>query len=381
MSDTRSTSLSTLLSLFVVVVALTPIVSYAAGECPAGMVPSVSVESSGSASTFDLKGGAGVKCIKSGREGAKDVPVDSAGPESGLEVSNPPPPPRFYDLLRRVEDEPRWNCTLREGEKSPTSGVCRADRTVCNSGPSYSINSGEIFAVPGSGSRGNPGDVTYESITRDTQTGTDSSNGFRFRPPLESAPRGNAGAAPAGESAPEPVVIIVTQSDFAKLPVKPSVASAGPERGWLPAGMVNVLHAESEAQTLQTELLGTPVAVRAIPTSYHWDLGDGNMITTSKPGKPYPSEEVSAKYSEEGWYDVTLTTTFAGQFSVDGGEWQDIDGTIEVASEPIALYSKSLESRLVNGDVPVDEDEDPCVPERSPETEGPKDPNARHREI
>src|SRR5690606_18484843 len=175
------------------------------------------------------------------------------------------------------------------------------DRTVCNSGPSYSINSGEILAVPGSGSRGNPGDVTYESITRDTKTGTDSSNGFRCRQPLDSAPRGNSGAAPAGESAPEPVVIIVTQSDFAKLPVKPSVASAGPERGWLPAGMVNVLHAESEAQTLQTELLGTPVAVRAIPTSYHWDLGDGNTITTSKPGKPYPSEEVSAKYSGEGW--------------------------------------------------------------------------------
>lgn len=357
---------------------------YSAGakpNCPPGQ--KLSVVSQGSdGGGFTLAGTGEVKyaCIV---DPAAKRPDGGPGDESSKRADTPStaPPPRFYDLLRRVENEPRWNCTLSDDKKSPVEGACRADRTVCNSGPSYSINSGEILAVPGSGSRGNPGDVTYESITRDTQTGTDSSNGFRCRQPLDSAPRGNAGAAPAGESAPEPVVIIVTQSDFAKLPVKPSVASAGPERGWLPAGMVNVLHAESEAQTLQTELLGTPVAVRAIPTSYHWDLGDGNTITTSKPGKPYPSEEVSAKYSGEGWYDVTLTTTFAGQFSVDGGEWQDIDGTIEVASEPIALYSKSLESRLVNGDVPVDEDEDPWVPERTPETEGPKDPEARHREI
>lgn len=239
----------------------------------------------------------------------------------------------------------------------------------------------EIVATPRASSGREEGAVTFESVTQDTRSGEETSNGYSCQVPSTATPGGGGAGAPAGVEAPEPVVIIVTQSDFSELPVKPSVASAGPERGWLPAGMVNVLHADHQVQTLETELLGTPVAVRAIPTSYHWDLGDGNTITTSKPGTPYPSEEVSAEYRGEGWYDVTLTTTFAGQFSVDGGEWQDIDGTIEVASDPIAIYSKSLESRLVNGDVPVDEDEDPWVPERDAETEGPQDPDARHREI
>ena len=90
---------------------------------------------------------------------------------------------------------------------------------------------------------------------------------------------------------------------------------------------------------------------------------------------------MSSTYRYEGWYDVTLTTTFSGQFSVAGGPWQDIDGTIEVASEPIPIYSKSPESRLVNPDVPVDEDEDPWVPERTAETEGRQDPDATHREV
>src|SRR5699024_11650663 len=83
-------------------------------------------------------------------------------------------------------------------------------------------------------------------------------------------------------------------------------------------------------------------------------------------------------YTQEGWYDITLTTTFSGQFSVAGGEWQDIDGTIEVSSDPVPVYSKSLESRLVNGDVPVDEDEDPWIPARTADTEGPSDPHATH---
>lgn len=183
------------------------------------------------------------------------------------------------------------------------------------------------------------------------------------------------------EAAQAPIVITVTREEFAKLPVKPSVAHAGPSDGWLPAGMPNVLHAESEPQVLDTTLLDTPVSVRATAQSYHWELGDGNTIDTEKPGKPYPSEEISSTYAYEGWYDVTLTTTFTGEFSVNGGEWQPIDGTIEVASEPIAIYSKSLESRLVDGDKAPDENEDPWKPERSSATDGPQDPEATHRKL
>lgn len=205
----------------------------------------------------------------------------------------------------------------------------------------------------------------------DTEAGSEEHVSFDCRPVSEAN----------STSTTPPVVITVTQRDFAAMPVEPLKASAGPPDGWLPVSMVNVLHADSEVQELQTELLSTPVAVRAIPTSYHWDLGDGNTITTTNPGKPYPSEEISATYAHEGWYDITLTTTFAGQFAVNGGSWQDIDGTIEVASDPIPIYSKSLESRLVNAGVPVDEAEDPWIPPRTSETEGSADPNATRREL
>lgn len=276
--------------------------------------------------------------------------------------------PDFITRLAKARDHGGYTCS---------GNVCRASRTACSAAPDYVVANGDVVATPRASGPRAPGSVTYESITRETATGADSSNGYTCLTPSDAAP-GNGGD---GGGAAEPAVITMTVTDFASLPVQPLVASAGPEDGWLPVGMVNVLYADPEVQTLETEILGIPFSVRAIPTEYHWDLGDGNTITTTKPGKPFPSEEISAAYVAEGWYDITLTTTFAGQFSVAGGEWQDIDGTIEVASDPIALFSKSLEARLVDGDVPVDEEEDPWVPERTSETEGPRDPDARQREI
>ena len=195
------------------------------------------------------------------------------------------------------------------------------------------------------------------------------------------------GAPEAGSPAAQ---IVITAEGFAELPVKAPAAHAGPERGWLPVNMVNVLHTDADTQELETELLGTPVRIRAVPVEFHWDLGDGNTITTTDPGKPFPSERVSSEYRFEGWYDITLTTTFTGQFSVDGGEWQDIDGSIEIQSDPVELFAKSLESRLVNGSEDEDDsygdnddkdEEEPWVPERTPDTEGPIDPEARHRRV
>lgn len=272
------------------------------------------------------------------------------------------PVSEFTGCGANLNDATSWNCTAHPDSCEAGSG-------------SRMAGIGDSLLIGGtSGPREPVEGVTLQGTRVDRDTGARTDLGIRCSRP------GSPEAAAASAAAP-PIVITMTVSDFARLPVEPLQPHAGPADGWLPVNMVNVLHTEPSDQELSTELLGTPVAVRATPVSYHWDLGDGNTITTTNPGKPFPAETVSATYSQEGWYDITLTTTFAGQFSVNGGPWQDIDGTIEVASDPVPLYSKSLESRLVNGDVPIDEDEDPWIPERSPDTEGPQDPNAHHRTI
>lgn len=270
-------------------------------------------------------------------------------------------------ITRTVESGVGYNC-ISDGSGGQT---CFTDANSCGTGANYEI-SNDTIGIPQAGPPPDAEEMVLVAIIRvDTEADTEEHVAFDCRPVSEAN----------STSAAEPVVITVTQRDFASMPVEPLEASAGPPDGWLPVNMLNVLYADPEEQVLETELLDTPVAVRATPSSYHWDLGDGNTITTNNPGEPYPSTEISATYTQEGWYDITLTTTFSGQFSVEGGPWQDIDGTIEVASEPIPLYSKSLESRLVNSDVPVDEDEDPWIPPRTPQTDGPKSRDATDLEL
>ena len=294
---------------------------------------------------------------------AKGSPsVENVEPAAGASTT-----PATYYTSRIV---PSGGATTCVEDASGTTN-CTTDENSCASTTNYQVGD-DITVDPTAQATWDSGDdmVLVQTILVDTEAGTETSQGYQCVPRSE-----------ADEVTEEPVTITVTLSDFKSMPVEPLQPNAGPVEGWLPVHMTNVLHTDPEAQELSTELLDTPVAIRATPESYHWDLGDGNTITTTNPGDPFPSETVSATYSQEGWYDITLTTTFSGQFSVDGGEWQDIEGTIEIASDPVPIYSKSLESNLVNSDAPLDEDGDPWLPARTAETEGPQDPDAQHRTI
>lgn len=293
------------------------------------------------------------------------------------------PVPDFFIESTRAETQTGYSCTTGAAGTN-----CNSSRNACQVGTDYNINSnGDVLATPSSRSAqgGSQDKVTLEINRVDSADGSRELLGYDCRAPGTATPPTGAGARTGtgalAADAPAPIVITVSLSDFADMPIKPLAAHAGPTDGWLPVNMPNVLYTDTKAQELDVELLDTPVAIRATPTSYAWDLGDGNTISTDNPGKPYPSEVVSSTYSAEGWYDITLTTTFTGQFAVNGGPWQDIDGSIEVASEPVPIYSKSLESRLVDGDVPVDDGEDPWIPERTSDTEGAQDPHATHRTV
>ncbi len=220
----------------------------------------------------------------------------------------------------------------------------------------------------------------------DTRSGARSSLGYRCvdtaaRPKPAAAPAADPAAPGVPAPAPEPVVVVVTQSDFASLPVAPAVAHAGPPSGYLPVNMDLIAYAESQEQTLDTVLLGTPVQVRATPVEYRWDFGDGNTITTHTPGRPYPAKDIVNRYEHEGWYDITLSTTYTGQYSVAGGPWEDIDGTVTIDSAPVSIYSRSFESHLVDPDADpgdVDGEQPIDLPPRTPENQGPRDSHPRN---
>lgn len=106
---------------------------------------------------------------------------------------------------------------------------------------------------------------------------------------------------------------------------------------------------ENKVSTANITLLGFPVTVQATPISYTWNFGDGSpALTTSTPGKPYPSKEITHKYMKRGDVRLTLTTNYAARFNVAGTGWQYVDGTIPVTGPATPLMVREAVPVLVD---------------------------------
>lgn len=96
---------------------------------------------------------------------------------------------------------------------------------------------------------------------------------------------------------------------------------------------------DTEPRQIATVLLGRDVLIRALPTSMRWDWGHGNPTVISDTGKPYPNHTISHTYAYfEGDVTVNLTTTWAGQYSLNQGvSWLIAPGLATTKSTPVPL--------------------------------------------
>jgi hypothetical protein len=108
---------------------------------------------------------------------------------------------------------------------------------------------------------------------------------------------------------------------------------------------------DNKVSTTTVTLLGFPVVVEATPISYTWRFGDGSpALTTSTPGKAYPSKEITHKYMKRGDVSLTLTTNYAARFNVADTGWQYVEGTIPVTGPATALRVREAVPVLVDPD-------------------------------
>ena len=147
----------------------------------------------------------------------------------------------------------------------------------------------------------------------------------------------------------EPVVVTVTRSDFAELPLVSPVVHLQPERDWFLVNMDMLVFADGDAQVLETTVLGVPVAVRATPVRFSWDFGDGSpALVTTGAGAPWPAEDISHVYTGEAeGVVITVTTTWSGQFQVAGrGPWIPIAGSTTTTSQSAPFRIEAVETHL-----------------------------------
>lgn len=131
---------------------------------------------------------------------------------------------------------------------------------------------------------------------------------------------------------------VVTLEDFRRLDIAPSTIESDSGGFGLIRANTN-FYATEEPQTLNTTMLGQAVAIQAVPVRWTWDYGDGSEpLSNPFPGGPQrefnQETTTSHAYQDTGEFSVGLSTSYRGQFSVNGGPWIAIPGTAEVPSAP-----------------------------------------------
>jgi hypothetical protein len=136
---------------------------------------------------------------------------------------------------------------------------------------------------------------------------------------------------------------------FQEMQIKPSAVNVQPPNGWTLVNVDTIAFTESRPRTMSTSLFGIPVEIRAVPSNYSWDFGDGSTpLVTTDPGAPYPAHTIAHAYAKQGTATISLTTTWHGQFRLAGQPtWNDVAGEGTTVSSSGSLEILEARARLV----------------------------------
>ena len=106
-----------------------------------------------------------------------------------------------------------------------------------------------------------------------------------------------------------------------------------------------------EPQEVATvQLLGRSVRIRPLGRSFLYDFGDGGHAgPTDDAGGTYPDGGVRHTYQRPARAAVTVEATYGGEFSVDGGPWQEVGETVQIAGPSTGLQVREARARLEAG--------------------------------
>ncbi|GEK23295.1 hypothetical protein [Cellulomonas xylanilytica] len=160
---------------------------------------------------------------------------------------------------------------------------------------------------------------------------------------------------------PADILPVLTVEDFRRLPLAPPVLNLQPDRGWVLVNKETIVSTERTEQTFRTELLGHGIDVIATPDTFTYDFGDDtDALVTRSAGHPWPDHDTFHFYEELGTVQITLTTTWKGQYRVDGTtQWRDVVGTAETTVTSAPFTVEERRSRLVSSlctDIPKPDD-------------------------
>ncbi|MGH9644598.1 MAG: hypothetical protein ACRD3Q_19515 [Terriglobales bacterium] len=147
--------------------------------------------------------------------------------------------------------------------------------------------------------------------------------------------------------------------EFYKTRAKVSRPNIAPNTTTL-ANFPNIFWSDVKSYEAPTDITVANVRLKLLPVKYVWSFGDGETMTLTDPGKAYDPNLIKVtqdadkyyknihRYASLGTFNVTLTVVFDGQYSVDGGDWTDIAGSVQATSPPHSLVVKEARGELVD---------------------------------
>jgi len=98
-----------------------------------------------------------------------------------------------------------------------------------------------------------------------------------------------------------------------------------------------------------TRLLGYDIDIIAHPARYTWHTGDGETLTTTTPGAPYPKGSIVHRYHNRATnLHPRLHITYQIRFRVNDRNWQTIDQTLTTQGPPTTLTIKEATPLLTS---------------------------------
>ncbi|MDZ5622060.1 PKD domain-containing protein [Nocardioides sp. HM23] len=152
------------------------------------------------------------------------------------------------------------------------------------------------------------------------------------------------------EGGPPVVTDDVVATAFRRIPLPPSTFSIQPPGGQTLVNFKTNFFTEERTLNRTVTLLGQRVDLRIWAHSYTWHFGDGEAITTSKPGAPYPKLLITHNYLKKGDYRPTMDTTWIADYRVGGGAWQSVPGSVTIEGAPADLEAIEARPTLVGYD-------------------------------
>ena len=134
---------------------------------------------------------------------------------------------------------------------------------------------------------------------------------------------------------------------FRRIPLPPSTFSIQPPGGRTLVNFETNFFTEERTLNRTVRLLGRRVDLRIEAHSYMWRFGDGETVTTDKPGAPYPRLQITHNYLQTGDYGPALDITWVADYRVNGGAWQPVPGSVTIEGQPTDLTAIEARPTLV----------------------------------